>query len=1250
MVDESTTSAIADASAGAARWKGTSRYEVVRCLGQGGMGIVYEVFDRQRRENVALKTLAHVDASNLYRFKQEFRTLADVLHPNLVHLHELVADDRDDVFFTMELVLGYDFLGYVQKGGGACVPPAASSELEASPADFDKLRVALRHLVEGVRALHAAGKLHRDLKPPNVRVTTDGRAVILDFGVATELRRRARDDGSEEEIVGTVTYMAPEQASGDAPVAASDWYSVGAMLYEAMVGRPPFVGSAIEVLTLKYTSTPSAPAACVSGVPDDLNDLCMALLAPEPEKRPTAGEILRRLGATPSDRAPAPQISDRPTATRLIGRESQLHALKDAFDATRDGRSVAVRIAGLAGLGKTAVAHHFLDELEQRSDVLVLRGRVYERESMPYKAVDSIVDALSRHLMDLDSRDGTIPLPRDIWALSHIFPVLRRVQSIDDVSHTSTGDPQVIRQLAFDALREVFAALASRQRVVVFIDDMQWGDTDSAALLVELMRPPGAPPLLLVTAHRADEADTSAFLSDLRARWPEDAEVRELTVGPLEPADSQRLALALLGSDDASARRTAEGIARESGGSPFLLEELARSASGYHKFTMAGDTSAPRPAFTLDRILSERLERLPSDARRLLEVIAIGGRPLPVSLVGAAADTDAAAPQLVAFLRARRFVRAGLRDGREVVEVSHGRIRDTIVAQLSAPTVRDHHAQLARVLESTPDSDPEAIASHLLGAGDRERAAHYAERAAEQAIAKLAFAQAARLFELTCETISPAAPDARRLKRRLAEASEWAGYAEKAARAYLAAAEGAPPAERVELEGRATAQLIAAGRIDESVALSHRVLAAVGRRVPKTFLGTMFWVLYYRIVSVFLMHTKLGDADNLSLETKVRLNALHAFGRGLAVIEPFAAMHVKARNLVDALRSGSRTHVIRAAAAEASGLSGAGGPVGPRERMLYEMSRRLAKESGDAAGYALYQITYGVCEYLRGRWKSTVEILDEAAAKLAAARRWQANATVFPVFALVFMGELREAKARTTRLIADAERRGDLYTIVNLRSSHPMAAWLAADDLEGARKHIRESIHQWSKTRFLIQHWQAMLWEAETDLYAGDGARAWERLARDARALHKSRLLGMQLIRVLTHFARGRAAIVSLGSIPESARRSRLAEARRSRRLLLPKALPWTEPLAAILGACLARTEGDLQGAEKELRRAIKAAEAAEMWLHAAAARRQLGLLLGGAHGSAMVDEAEEAMKERGVRVPERYAHMLVPGSWRAAS
>jgi serine/threonine protein kinase len=210
-------------------WTGTARFEILRCIGRGGMGTVYEAYDRERRQVVALKTLLQFDPAALYLFKQEFRTLSGVHHPNLVRLHEFVATEGERVCFSMELVRGTDLLSYVQKPGTPVVidettdvstlhsaavagsgfrkarpstPPSTPNDgrangassgsapaLRRSPADFDRLRTALRQLVEGVQALHAAGKLHRDIKPSNALVMTEGRVVLLDFGLATELPR-----------------------------------------------------------------------------------------------------------------------------------------------------------------------------------------------------------------------------------------------------------------------------------------------------------------------------------------------------------------------------------------------------------------------------------------------------------------------------------------------------------------------------------------------------------------------------------------------------------------------------------------------------------------------------------------------------------------------------------------------------------------------------------------------------------------------------------------------------------------------------------------------------------------------------------------------------------------------------------------------------------------------------------------------------------------------------------------------------
>ena len=160
---------------------GGGRYQIVRRLGEGGMGVVYEAYDRDRRHLVALKTLRAFDADALYRFKQEFRTVADVHHTNLVRLCELIATEDGEVFFTMELVHGVNFTRYVQRSPPSTSVPPASTVVIVEPAvrerdtvrpgsparaekrhaptltspDVDRLRAALCQLAKGVHAIHA---------------------------------------------------------------------------------------------------------------------------------------------------------------------------------------------------------------------------------------------------------------------------------------------------------------------------------------------------------------------------------------------------------------------------------------------------------------------------------------------------------------------------------------------------------------------------------------------------------------------------------------------------------------------------------------------------------------------------------------------------------------------------------------------------------------------------------------------------------------------------------------------------------------------------------------------------------------------------------------------------------------------------------------------------------------------------------------------------------------------------------------
>ena len=188
------------------------------------MGVVYAVHDRVRGDVVALKTLRRGDPAGVLRLKREFRTLADIAHPNLVSLYELIAGDAS-WFFTMELVDGIDVVRYLQ------------DQLADDTSRFERTRHVLRQVVGAIAELHRRGKLHRDIKPSNIMVTPAGRAVILDFGISSDVSSGSVTIG--DRLAGTPAYLAPERSVGGAPEPGHDWYGLGVTLYQAITGRQP---------------------------------------------------------------------------------------------------------------------------------------------------------------------------------------------------------------------------------------------------------------------------------------------------------------------------------------------------------------------------------------------------------------------------------------------------------------------------------------------------------------------------------------------------------------------------------------------------------------------------------------------------------------------------------------------------------------------------------------------------------------------------------------------------------------------------------------------------------------------------------------------------------------------------------------------------------------------------------------------------------------------------------------------------
>ena len=752
----------------------TARFTIRRRLGSGGMGVVYLAHDRERGVDVALKTLVRVDARGIAGLKNEFRALAGVTHPNLVVLHELFSEGGQ-WFFTMEVVDGVTFLEHVNAArasapgrglatavatvtatppreiarttvisspNGAAAPAALTSPAPllpraASTCDFAGLRPALGQLAEAVYALHGAGKLHRDLKPSNVMVTPEARVVILDFGLAViHGERRVEPSAAARLIEGTPAYMAPEQTIGEPARPASDWYAVGAMLYEALTGRLPFTGDVRRMLGQKRVVEPISPSLVVSGpIPEDLDRLCVELLRIAPDQRPTGLEVLLPAGRR-RERAQRPG-GVRGRALRGAGRRAG-RALAGVRGHARGARGDGAP-AGPVGPGQVGAGRAL-----PRRGVAGRRARwsspgrcCYERKAMPYKAWDSLVDALVRHLCRLDYDETLAIVPPNVHDLARVFPVLREVEIVDEQieERPPPSDALESRRRAFDALRDLLHNLAKRRPLVLHLDDLQWGDVDSAKLMATVLSPPDPPRILLLCSYRSEEAEGSEFFRELGSAETAArglGQVETLDLDRLPAPESTALARALLG-DHPAAAALASAIAREADGSPFFVTELVRSV---HE---EGPTSGTAPrAFSgvsLEGVLRSRIGRLPADARRILEIMAVAARPIEQGTCARAAGVLSPDPALSA-LRAANLIRSrGLRP-RDLAEPYHDRVRELVVKGLDPAALREAHLFLATELEEE-GADAEVLAAHYEGAGERARAAGYALRAAENATGTL---------------------------------------------------------------------------------------------------------------------------------------------------------------------------------------------------------------------------------------------------------------------------------------------------------------------------------------------------------------------------------------------------------------------------------------------------------------------------------------------------------------------------------
>ena len=840
---------------------GEERFTFLRAIGHGGMGEVHLVEDRALQRTVAQKRILVRSSRSMMRFKREFRVIEGLLHPNLVRLYEL-GEEQGELYYTMEYVDGADLDAYCTgaeeppfssgsspgpwtppsapaleetvdvlaptlgdegtldatlevAGAGVLVTPgAASAPLALSAASdvrWDRLAHVLPQILEALAFLHESGVVHRDLKPPNIMVRRDGVVKLLDFGVLGELARPRSIDGAGE-VVGTVGFMAPEQLTGAPPTPASDLYALGVTLFELVAGQPVFEGSTKEVICSHLGTPPPRLAELCPDAPPALAQTCAELLRKDPSQRPTLRELARRL--LPAFGARAPVFPPpRPPPTELVGRGDEQAALRQRLDRARKGGFGLAALTGATGTGKTSLARWLADEAE-RAGVTVLRGQGRPSERVAFNAVDGCVDGLATVLGRRRLKRAPAPLRQALELAASAFPVLAlKPLKIQPRVGASRG-------AAFAALASLLADEAGRaEGLLLLVDDLQWADADTLALLGYLAD--AAPAGVLISATLRDDVGGSPAGSWLEGQG-EAAQLRveglALEATKTIIARSAGRAGVKLGPDEL--REAAETCK----GHPYLAELAGRSLARPEPRGLHGAVQA-----SLDVLLDAADE----ERRALLALLVAADDWSPVAQL---ARWSGRAPghvlDALAPLELEGLVRcAGASGPQRSVDLYHSAVREAALRALSTESLRRAHGQIADALVDTGIPGQSArLVRHLLEADREAAAAEPAQEAARQAEAQQAYGLAAQMYEVALRGAQ--GPQRRPLLRGRARALELGARYVEAADCWRQVGEHTDGEEQVDATLHEAHALLAAAQIERGHEQLERALRSVGEPLP----------------------------------------------------------------------------------------------------------------------------------------------------------------------------------------------------------------------------------------------------------------------------------------------------------------------------------------------------------------------------------------------------------------------------------
>jgi eukaryotic-like serine/threonine-protein kinase len=1101
-------------------------YRLLARLGIGGQGLVYEALDQERQRRVALKVLhghpARDPRAAERRLKREFRAAADLNHRNVAKLYEL-GHEAGRAYCIMELIEGSDLVEHLQR--------VVRQGEEAQQSAYTEVLRTVGELVLGVSALHAAGLVHRDIKSANVLVErATGRVVVLDFGLAQD-----RSEVSEGELAGTPGYLAPELLRHGAPSWASDWYGVGVVIYQGLCG-------------LKVRAAPQKPGVSTLVWPAHVKHrfpfLCALverLLADNPLHRPTGPEIADELRLSAAARAHTGLAPSRPReALDIVGREGELTSLARALDVARAGRTAMVLIRGESGIGKSSLLQAFLARIGP-ADACVLRGSCHERELIPFRAIDDLVCRLAERISDRSELSAFAP------ALCRAFPVFR--EHFPEAGRDAQEQlPESLGPLT-DGLSALLAQVSREAPLVLAVEDLQWGDRDSARLLAAALAPGTLPLLLLGTLRDGDSG--AGFAEAFAEALPSQHAISrfEISLGPLSP-EATLLLLTRLAPD----AQDLSTLAAASRGVPFVLEELTRAQQ---EGELQGRHEQP-----IERLLARRLAQdCPAQARHFMELLAVAGRPMPQAELLSLAGLDLDGHALLALLRNQRFVRTGGPRARDSVDVYHQRIRSALLATMAPAQEAAHHLSFATLLARDERADPAQVAQHYFRSHEREAGVPFAERAAELAEQAFAFEQAAELYRQVLQHGQRLRRDRCALVQRLARVLALGGRAAEAAREYLLAAELAEGALADRARCAAAENFLASGHIAEGSEALEPLFVARGLSFPRTAGAAMLSLLPLagqlwlgRRISGWLSPREI-EAQRPEVSARVgppsarvanddesfRLDLYWAAAKGLAAVDPVRAGYFLCAGLKTAKTARSPFAVARFGALfSAAVLSPAGGGLARWGRDLLALAERVAAQRADLYLEALVKVALGQWHLQRGDYQACRTETERGRSLFdqhCVGVEWETNIACMGLWrALEELGEFSQAEDDVQRAITGAARRGDRYGEVT-GLLYRAVLRLVRDDLEGAEQDAAVVRETWTgQSQLHVQTAYACRVRVMCALARGDAAFGWQELSSVWPRLVRSGMLRSPLVHIDFHGLRVRCALALCASGEASAK------------------------------------------------------------------------------------------------------------------